>query len=637
MRSSNPVRLTRMSARVVLILSSLAFALTAYAGPEVPDAGRDEYPLDDAVVLRLDEHWSLLPDGSLRYEYHRWLKLLSDRAFRREGDPRIGFRDDTDKLEIITARTHRPDGEIIDVPDYSFNLVSPDATGGMPAFADDRQWVVSYSALMPDAVLEMHYVCTSKPGARKWLWGDVRLRGPYPIVQHNLTVTLPAGQTLRYQVDDLPEGGSPKATQSDKTADWTWQFEHLEYCGDESSAPDWRQRCGRLRFTNTPSAEAWAESLLGPLERAAVADQAITDFIKDIADQQVDARSQARAIAKAVRERFNFIRSDEAWWGRACRSAGDIFAGNYGTAPEVAALLTAMYRAAGLKARPMLAVDGDFFDRNTPVDSSVQDFVIAVTADDATMYVDAAGDIVYPAGAWIDRVLLSAEGGGGLRMVRMSDLPGATENRIAVRADIEIDPEGKAAGVLRVHLTGRFADFEALRENDAAKSEVSSVLSQTLEGFKVEERTDSELLVGRFTAEAKITSKGTLPKVDGKYMLTFAEEAPHSPYVHLPLTRTERESAVHLPTLFSEDVHVVIKYPEKWKAYVAPVAVPMASGPWGGLELSVADEPGKLVYRRELSFQVPDISPKDFAGVRDTVNLMRADAARHLLIGPPEE
>jgi hypothetical protein len=296
-----------------------------------------------------------------------------------------------------------------------------------------------------------------------------------------------------------------------------------------------------------------------------------------------------------------------------------------------------MYRAAGLEARPMLAADEDLFDRNSPVDSSVQDFVVAVAADDATMYVDAAGDIVYPAGAWIDRVLLSTEDKGDLRTVRMSDLPGATENRIAVRADIEIDPDGKAAGTLRVHLAGCFADFEALRANGAAKSRVSSVLSQTLEGFKVEELTDSELLVGRFTAEADIASDDALPKVDDKFMLTFAEEAPHSTHVHLPLTRTEREAPVHLPTLFSESVHVVVEYPEKWKAHITPIPVPVISGPWGNLELNVANEPGKLVYRREASFQVPDISPKDFAGIRDAVNLMRSDAALSFLIGPPEE
>lgn len=637
MRSSKRLYPIRTSAVAALMLGGLVVTLTAIAGPDVPDAGREEYPLDDAVVLRLDENWDLLPDGSVRYEYHRWLKLLNDRIFRYEGDPRISFREGADRLEIVTARTHLPDGEIIDVPDYSFNLVSPDATGGMPAFANDRQWVVSYSALMPGAVLEMHYIRISEPGAQRWLWGDLRLRGSYPILQHNVSVTLPAGQQLRYQVDDLPEGGSPKVTQSDKTTDWSWRFAHLGYCGDESSAPDWQQRCGRLRFTNCPGAEAWARSLLDPIERAAVADQAITDFVTEIAEQEVDARSRSRAIAKAVRERFNFIHSDEAWWGRTCRRAADIFAGNYGTSPEVAVLLTAMYRAAGLDAQPMLAVKEDLFDRNTPVDSSVQDFVVAVNTGDAAMYVDAAAGIVYPAGNWIDRALLGTKDGKTLRIVRMKDLPGATENRIAVRVDLEIDPDGKAAGTLRVHLGGCFADFEALRENGAAKSRVSSVLSQMLEGFKVEELTDSELLVGRFTAEAEIASDDALPKVDNKFMLTFAEEAPHSTHVHLPLTRTERESPVHLPTLFSESIHVVLEYPEKWKAHIVPVAVPVVSGPWGNLELNVINDPGKLVYRREISFQAPDITPRDFAGIRDTVNLMRAEAARNFLIGPPEE
>ncbi|UCG31688.1 MAG: hypothetical protein JSU68_08465, partial [Phycisphaerales bacterium] len=69
MRSSNRIRLTRVFAVTVMVSCGLAFALTAYAGPDIPDAGRDEYPLDDAVVLRLDESWTLLPDGSVRYEY----------------------------------------------------------------------------------------------------------------------------------------------------------------------------------------------------------------------------------------------------------------------------------------------------------------------------------------------------------------------------------------------------------------------------------------------------------------------------------------------------------------------------------------------------------------------------------------
>ena len=214
---------TRGLAAVVMILGGIGVPAWVYAGPTVPDVGRKEYPLDDAVVLRLDENWALQRDGSIRYEYHRWLKLLADRTFRYEGDPRIDFREGPDTLEIVTARTHLPDGSLLKVPDYSFNLVSPDGTAGWPAFVNERQWVVSFSSLVEDAVLELHYVRTSQPGSAPWVWGDLRLHDKYPVVQHNVNVILPPGQELQHRTDNLPAPmSSPKVTQDGKGTTWTW-------------------------------------------------------------------------------------------------------------------------------------------------------------------------------------------------------------------------------------------------------------------------------------------------------------------------------------------------------------------------------------------------------------------------------
>jgi hypothetical protein len=625
-------------AALVPVLAPGVAPAGAYPNTDIPNVRREQYPLDDAVVLRLDESWALQPDGSVRYEYHRMIKLFSDRLFRREGDAQVAFREGLDSIEFITARTILPDGTALAVPEYSFNLVSPGNVARWPAFADEREWVVSFSGVQNGAVLDLHYVRTSKPGSLRWLAGDLRLHSRYPVMERNVSVTLPAGRSLHFRADRVPaEMGKPQIDKTGSETTWRWRFRDLKYQPDESAAIPWQERCGRLRFTDCPDSTAWLRGLVSPMESAAQADQDIRKFAADIAEQQVDTRSKVREIAAAMRKTFNFVNAQRAWMGHDCRPAPEVFDGNYGTQAEAVALLVAMLRSVGVEARPMVAVSQRLFDETAPVDSSVQAFVLQVHTEDGPAYLHPATGFVDPTGDWADRVVLGMNGTQPSDPIRLAELAGAPESGVRVRGNIKIDEGGKATGSLKLRLSGRFADFESLRQPDAARKAIDNVLSHLLEGFEVTDVSSTELLPGRFLADAEVASKETLPKLEGEFLLTTAAETPALNRIHLPLARSERQSPVHLGPPFTEDLRLTVEYPGSWNASVLPIGLPVVSGQWGDVEQQVVNEPGKLVIERRISFKVRRLEPRDFPTARDALNALRSDAARRFLAGPGSE
>jgi len=614
-------------------------ALGAAQPPPHAGAGRDQFPDADALVLSHLQEWTLGDDGSVRLAEHKWVKLLSPRAIRAVADPRIDFREGLERVTVLAARTHAPDGQVLEVPDYSRNVVAPGGAAGFPAFADLRQLVVSFSAVQPEAVFELRTERLSKPGAAGWLWADLRLQDDYPTLERQVVVRVPAGTPLGYRLDNMGEPGGFSKSEAEDGAAYRWSFNVLNNCDDETRSARWQQRCGRLRFTTCDGPQVWLKTLLADVERACEPADGVDAFVKQAIGEELDEAAKVRKVCDKLKAAVHFVGSTSAWSGRHCRPAAEVLGCGYASAPEAAALCLAAVRAAGLEAEPAVSVYGPTFADDLAVDSDAEAFLVLVHAPDGLLRVhpkEGILDASSPPPDWAGQVPLTLDAEGGLRRLTWGEETEGAGHRLSLRGNLRIAADGRVSGRLHFHLDGGFVDLESLRGN-SQKVRLESMARRLLAGLSLTDVSVSELSADRLRAEAEVELKDALEQVGELRSLALSRDLPFLAAVDLPLDRPDRRTPVRLPWPLAELVELNLEFPEGWRAVVVPATVPghpFGDGRIGLIEQTVQAAADRVQIRRRARFDVAEIPPEEFGLVRDALNQLRGEACRRFVFQP---
>jgi len=631
-------RHSNLGRRATVLVAPLVWGLAvgaATAGSVPQRIGQADFPNEDAVVLKHLQKWTLQADGRLVHEEHRFVQLLNDRAWRRYSDPRVDYLEGQEKVELLAARTHLPDGRTLEVPEYAINIVSPSGVSKWPALADWREVVYTFSGVQNDAVLELHYRRTSSPGVHRWVTADLRIGDVDPVLRRTIEVNLPAGEKLLHRLDRADRFTTFARNTVGRGSVYRWQINKVPSDPPEPRCPDWRQRCGRLRFTNCPSAQAWVQDVLGTIESCARPNEAIREFAAAAAEDRVDEAAQARAVCEKLRNTFNFVDDYRGWSGRKVRPLDVVFDSCYGSRLESAALTLAALRAAGLEAQPAVAVDRRTFSDKAPADADLAGIVIEVGAVGEPVLIEPSGGIISRNGVWRHRDLLydGREGADRLALASFS----SQQDTARVRGQLVVDEKAeKITGEMTIELIGLFVDPERLREDGQKKSRVRAIVTEVLPNLKVKDYSVSHLSHDRFVAHASVESTEAPTDVYGRRLVTLAKDTPALAAAHLPVASTKRRLPVQLPGHLSEDVRIRIELPEGWTTAILPESLPAVSGPWGRIAQTVEVDDNAVGIRRQVSFNVEQIPADDYASVRGAVRALHSEAFRSLLIRPED-
>ncbi len=622
-----------MIAGAALLFSVMCIPGTPVLG-DSPDRtiGSKDYPDTDAVILRWEQNFTLNPDGSMSRRDHRWMKLLTRRPIRGHADPRVAYHTDEDELVIHKAQTILPDGSTMPVPDYSFNPAGPDDIAGWPAYAAWEDVVISFSGIVVDCVLELDYEIITKPDVIPWLEDDIRLDYDYPIVERVITVTVPNRANLLHRVGGYAAASSPKETSADGSKTYSWTFKKLPGSPAEPQSLQWQQRCPRLRFTSCTDVDEFVSTLLSRVQAAAKPDAKLKAFADKVIEQESDPAERVRMVCKKLHDSFNFVTTPKAMRSLACRDAAVVFQANYGNALESAALLSAMLQALGMKVQAAVAIDTDTWAKDVPTLSSFADVVVKVDAD-KPLFAHPTHGLLRDPGSWGGHMLLAKQDGKietqAIRR-RGEDSP----SQLTIAGKISLDDKGVATGDLRLDLTGSFYDPENLDAASSQKAFVKKIAGRVFSDAKLKDHTITLLSDERLTAKATLTSKQALKKFEKQHLLQLGHGPAFLADFPMPLGRSHRQTDVHLNGAFTESVDLTIELPEGWAASITPLNVKQVTGNWGAAEQRV-EQDGRFVHlHRTVRITSDTIAPKDFASLREVVNILRTDAAGLLAAGP---
>jgi len=594
--------------------------------------GAERFPEDDAIILRWQQDWTLDEDGTVHERDHKWVKLLNSRPIRRYADPRIPFLSGQDELIIHKAQTILADGTILPVPDYSFNVAGPDDVAGWPEYAGWQDMIVSFSGIEADVVLELDYEIVTPPGLLPWVWADIRLDDEYPIVEREISVTVPQSTRLTHQIDRMGNDPSTPPTSGPNGARvYKWTFANLPGSPDEPHSLPWERRCGRLRFTTCPSADDWVSTIIQRVDLAAKADSKITKFAEEAVKDEADPTERVRKIAEKLHDSFNIIDSPKTLRLLQCRNAAEVLQSNYGNALEAAAVWAAALRSVDVDVSLNVGVDATTWDQKVPTTASFAGVVVAAhLPNEPPLHIHPQAGLFKDPGHWGRHLLLKRDDSGALQKTYVYARGEKKPSDLNITGKIAVDTEGKATGELRLRLTGAFYDPDRLDSADAQTSLVNGMIGRVLTGFEVPTHSVVTLSDAQFKATANVASDGALKSYAKQHVLKLGEGPAFLADVGLPLGQSSRLTTVYVDSRLREQVDLTIEIPEKWSVAIAPAQLGTVNGSWGSVSQTVEVEGQTVRFHRAITINTETISPEDFNSLREAINTLRAD--RSLLL-----
>jgi hypothetical protein len=604
----------------------------------------------DAVIELWEQDWTLNADGSSVRHEKQHVRLFNERAYGEFADPRITYNEDTEQLDILVAHTRQPDGSYCELPDYAHVLVVPNSTSGWPALAGIRQHLLVMSGIESGGVVELEYKVTSKPGARPFLAGDVRLDHRYPVGDRKITVTAPLETPLRVITTAAPPGAL-----TGSGSHYECHVKDLPAAPDEPQAPPWQSRCPRLIFSTAGKASDWLKVRLGQIDAAADSWDFVAELAADWTKDAPDDTAKLRALQEKLAATFNFLDLPVEWRPAGPRPAAVVLYTNYGLPNEAAAALLALARAAGLKVLGGILVRDELWNHEVPQDGAVAAYVVLLQPGQGSRAevassgeggdhqpVLVSGD--YPE-VWDPhhgRVLRDSRWAGCtllpvpdvlLPRVSLARWTAADESRCCVTGKVTLGEDGNFTGTLSLHTTGLFTAAESLRTSDAQKSRLAALLGRVLPDLNIENFVVKTLAAGEFEAAAQVKSSKPLTKLQDRFMLLLAQDGPFLADVPLPLAYSRRELPVRLTGAFTEDVELTVEWPEKWRLE-DPLSVPQIRGDWGNVSQTTATDKNTARLRRHTQVLRPELAPEDFQAFRTALSQVRGEPARLLLVKP---
>jgi len=583
----------------------------------------------DAVIERWSQTWSFAADGTESYHELRYVRLNNDRAYSEFADPRFHYRAGRDKVELLTARTRRPDGTTLNVPAYSRNEVSPFDTAGWPAFADLRQLVLTMSGIEPGCVVELEYRILSPPGGNPPTAITVRLDHRYPVQQHEIVVESADGVNARV-AEKIP--GDANSSPSPASAKgYRRTFGPYPARVEESQSTPLLLRAPHLLISTAPAGDGWLAARLARIEKAADSGSIVADLAKKWTENCSGDDDRLRALQEKLAAQFNFVEFPTMFHPAALRPATVVLKENYGLPNEAAAALLALARAAGCKARPALLMRDALFDAKLPPEESVVGCAVLLEGTSGVAaFLPREGRVRRAKHAGC--ALHSLDGDKPV-VAAMPAWSSVDESACRVSGDLKIDVQGKPAGKLTLRLSGLFVDADALRTGDAQKARLSRCVGEALPGLSVRDFSVRRLSDALFEAEANVGGDAPLEKRAECYELALSADDAVAAVAPLPLAHARRETPLEISGPFEAALDLSVTWPESWRVAARPREIGASDAP-GVVRQTVTDLPHGLRWQRTVRCESAKIEPAVFLKLRESLNRLRAATARTLLLAP---
>ena len=345
--------------------------------------GEEKYPDASALYLLCDENIYLTEKDQLISDNHYVIKILNDRGKEAFGEVTLTYDSTYEKLELVYARTIKPDGTVVTVGDKNIRDVS--LYMNFPLYSNVRARIISMPEVTAGSVIEYKVkVYQSQLPNKKDFSTIYWLQMDEPILWQKSKIDVPASKSLRYKIVNASYNTfgfdmTPKVLQKANRKIYSIEFKNVPQIIPESSMPPMARANPYILFTTL---ESWGDiyTWWRDLYRdKIVPDAAMKAKVGELTKDKETPEEKLKAIYDFCAQEVRYVAVEYGDAGFEPHKAAEIFANKYGDCKDKAILLISMLQAAGLEAFPVLISTQDSLDLQEDMPTLLFNHAIAAT------------------------------------------------------------------------------------------------------------------------------------------------------------------------------------------------------------------------------------------------------------------
>lgn len=361
---------------------------------ELLELGNAAPAADEAIVLREDHELTFDDDGRRRRRMRMVFVVKNDVAATTWREIRQEWRTSHQDRPTLDARAIAPDGTVAQLAATSITD-EPWATSKSGAHSDRRELVVTLPELQRGSVVEYELIVQDREPLLGTTTGYfISLGGSVPVSSTRVTVSAPSRLAVRVQPQKMPKVKIARQVVRGRV---TWKIAYGALAPtpllDWSVPPDLEPRTGIM--VNTATWPEVARAYTAVVERA-IADAPFT-LPSDLPKTQT--LDTVRRITAWMHRRIEYSGLELGSTSVIPEAPGRTFDGGSGDGKDLAVLLVAALRQAGIRADVALVAPGSGLDlpANMPMLSHLHHAIVRVRVGGRDVWIDPT-ERAYPVG-----------------------------------------------------------------------------------------------------------------------------------------------------------------------------------------------------------------------------------------------
>ena len=348
------------------------------------------YPNDAQARVVDFAEYTMHPDGSITEHVHTVVMVLNERG--RDGGEAIDYVENHQTVKIITARTIKASGEVVDVAPGDIHTTSVFA--GYDLYEDFKRMRFTYPALEDGALMDFEYERTTRdpllPNYFGFTWS---MQGSVPQMGSELIVHKPLARKFEINTANHAPKFREKISEDNKMKTLRWVSGTYPAIESEPYMPSETELVPWVSFSPICKWDDVAAVVIKGVQGKADPDEAITKAAAEIVGDAKDDVEKLRRIDYWLQSNMNDVGASLILTRFDPKPAPEVYRKRYGNGQAIVGLMIAMLKSVGIEAR--WAFPGTSKD---PKDAAKEDASFD-TIDDCLCYVK-LGDKAY----WIDPV-----------------------------------------------------------------------------------------------------------------------------------------------------------------------------------------------------------------------------------------
>jgi len=409
--------------------------------------GGDLYPQAGALILLSEEKIEVSEDNTAVFDEHFLVKILNERGKKDFSEVVIGYDSTYEKVELVYARTIKPDGTVVSVGKKHIRDVSKYLN--FPLYSNARAYIISMPEIAEGAIIEYRLkIHRNQLINKKDIVLSYRLQEGEPVIKADFTVILP--ESKKAQVKILNQGYNtfnarlnPQVVKEGNKLIYRLQFADIPQIIPEPNMPEAVEVNPVVLISTFESWEeiyAWWWNLAKDKMESS---GQIAGKTGELIAGKTSAEEKIRAIYDFCAKDIRYVAIEYGQAGYEPHKAEEIFVNKYGDCKDQAVLLVTMLKQAGLKAYPVLIGTRESFDLYKDFPAVLFNHCIAaVDLAGKTVFLDPTAETCSFGDLPLDdqgrRVLLFSESGYAIETT--PEYP-AVHNQISQRVNIKINKQ----------------------------------------------------------------------------------------------------------------------------------------------------------------------------------------------------